>query len=523
MRKYPSSFKIFRGYNFSTFGVKLATMLIFLLYFNPFPSSSQPSYQILFNSRNHDEVCGPVVATEKGEIFFVLWSAASPNWTFNFGYSNLYKIKLDGDTVRWNYQKPDTLLYYLALLYDRDSNLLIAGDAYSLDTAGNKTSKFQWFCKLTTDFEIIWQKIYRIETTGDNFQDLSLLTELPDNYYLYGNSIVPDTSYANYSYLLKLNSNGDSILFYQNTEELKFCYLKSITIQPESSNFKLHLFRGNPPPNFSGCKYIQYDTSFQKLTEGWYPNSYFSQPFFTMNYTNDNYLSCGRYWQLQKASDPAYYIRVQKMNEDFTVVDHIDLTYADPEKPTYAAWYQSVDFIDPNKIFAGGMEDKNLTIWNPNPSWVYIACLDSDLDLIHEEYYGGDALYETYYVKATYDGGVILTGSMYNYSIQDHERDGFLMKFDSILFVGMQEPNQNNSTTKVQIYPNPGQDNFTVTTSLSATEFNLHNSLGKKIMSLQKPDHTFTIPTTDFPEGIYFWVIKYPDSQISSGKWIKHH
>jgi hypothetical protein len=66
-----------------------------------------------------------------------------------------------------------------------------------------------------------------------------------------------------------------------------------------------------------------------------------------------------------------------------------------------------------------------------------------------------------------------------------------------------------------------GQDNFTVNTSLSTTEFDCFNSLGKKLMTLQKPDQIFTISTVDFPEGIYFWVVKYPDSLISSGKWIK--
>lgn len=521
MRKYSSSSNTFRGYLLSTFSRKLYLIIIFLLYFNLFPSLSQPSYQIIFNSRNHDEVCGPVVATQEGEIFFILWSAASPNWTFNFGYSNLYKINLDGDTIKWDYQKTDTLLYYLALLYDHQGNLVIGGDAWSLDTAGNKTSKFQWFCKLTIDFQIIWQKTYRIETTGVYYQDLSSLTELPNDCYLYGNSNTPDTSYTDFTYLFKFDNSGDSVIFIHNNEELRSSILKSITIQPDSSSLTLHLYGGNPPPTYSGCKFIRYDSSFNKITDGRYYNSYYAQPFYTMNYTNDIYLSCGRYWQLQKAFDPAYYIRVQKMNEEFTVVDHIDLTYPDPEKPTYAAWYQSVDFIDPNKIFAGGMEDKNLTIWNPNPSWIYVACLDSDLDLIHEEYYGGDALYETYYVKATYDGGVILTGSMYNDSIQDHERDGFLMKFDSVLFVGTPEPIQNNSSAKVQVYPNPGQDYFTVHTSPSAMEFDLFNSLGKKIIALQKPDQIFTIPTANFPEGIYFWAVKYPDSLISSGKWIK--
>lgn len=521
MRKCSSLFKVFRRYNFSNFGVKLGTILILLLYFNPFPLLSQPSYQILFNSRDHDEVCGPIACTPQGEIFFILWKAEKPDWTFLNGSSFLYKITENGDTLCWNYQKPDTMLYYLALLYDHQGNLVIGGDAWSLDTAGNKTSKFQWFCKLTTDFEIIWEKTFRIQTTGVYNQNQSILVDLPNSHYLYANSILPDTSYTNYTYLFKLDSNGDSILFFHNNDELKHQTLSSITISPDSSSIGLHVWGGPTPPDHSTCEYIEYDTLFQLLSYEWYLNPDFQLPYNSLNYTTTRYVSCGLYWPLEKGYYPERYIRVMKMDENLTVGDYIDLTYPDPEKPTYAAWYQCIDFINPSRIFVGGMEDKGSTIWNPNPSWVYVACLNENLDLINEEYIGGDALYETYYVKATYDGGVILTGSMYNDSIQDHERDGFLMKFDSALFVGTPEVIQNNSSIKVQIYPNPGKDYFTVHTSSSALEFVFFNSLGKKIITLQRPDQIFTVSTADFPEGIYFWVIKYPGSWISSGKWIK--
>jgi hypothetical protein len=500
---------------------KLGLSICFLTIFFNQNIHSQPFFELRFDSRTKDEVCGPVVCTPEGEIFFILWSAKSPDWTFTQGYSTLYKINLEGDTIKWDFQKQDTVLYYLALLYDHDGNLLIGGDAWRLDTTGNRTGKFQWFCKLTTDFEIIWQKNYRIETTGDYFQDLSTLVELPDIFYLYANSIVPDTSYANYSYLFKLNSSGDSIRFYHNSNELKFCYLRSITLQPELSTFTLHLFRGNPPPGNSGCKFIEFDTTFQKQAEGWYHDSWFSDPFYTMNYSNDTYLSCGTYWKLLKSLDQTYYIRVQKMDEDFNIENYTDLTYPDPDKPTYAAWYQSVDYIDPDKIFVGGIEDKHSTIWNSNPSWVYLACLNSNLEIIHEEYYGGDALYETYYVKATPDGGVILTGSVYDDSIQDHERDGFLMKFDSTLFVGTDEPGQNLLSAKTVIFPNPGNDYITAKTSLPVMEFDLYNSLGDNILSLEQPGLEFSIPTVYLSQGIYFWLIKYKDSRIETGKWIK--
>jgi len=488
----------------------------------PLLTYTQPSMELIFNSRNHDEVCGPIACTPEGEIFFILWKAEKPNWTFNNGSSNLYKITNDGDTLCWNYQKPDTMLYYLALLYDNTGNLVIGGDAWSLDTAGNKTSKFQWFCKLTTDFEIIWEKVYRIQTTGTYNQNLSILVDLPNNHYLYANSIIPDTSYTNYTYLFKLDSDGDSILFFHNNDELKNSTLTSITLSSDSSSIGLHLFGGYTPPDHSSCKYFEYDTLFQLLLNQWYTYPDFGEPYSTLNYSASGYISCGTYWPYERGSYPERFIRVMKMDEDLTVDDYIDLTYPDPEKPTYAAWKQCIDFINPERIFVGGMEDKGSTLWNTNPSWVYVACLNNNFDLIYEEYIGGDALYATFYIKATYDGGVILTGSIYNDSIQDYERDGFLMKFDSAMFVDIRENQEVNLLRKIRVFPNPGSGVISVNAEMPVSSFEMYNPLGFNVYSVQNPGQIFDIKTSYLKNSFYCYVVKFENSRIVTGIWIKN-
>jgi len=500
---------------------RFGLILGIFIFISRFSIFSQANFEFFFTSRNHDEVCGPITCTPEGEIFFILWKAEKPDLTFTNGSSFLYKITDYGDTLCWNFQKPDTILYFLALLYDKTGNLVIGGDAWSLDTAGNKNSKFQWFCKLTTDFEIIWEKEYRIQTTGLFNQNQSILVDLPNNQYLYANSIIPDTSYTNYTYLFKLDSNGDSILFFHNNDELKHSSLTSITLSSDSSSIGLHLFGGYSPPDYSNCKYFEYDTLFQLIQNQWYTNPDYGEPYSTMNYSESGFISCGTYWPYERGSYPERFIRVMKMNEDLTLSDYIDLTYPDPEKPTYAAWKQSIDFINPERIFVGGMEDKGSTLWNTNPSWIYLACLNNDLDLIYEEYIGGDALYATFYIKATYDGGVILTGSIYNDSIQDYERDGFLMKFDSNFFVSTPELGSRNCCNSINLFPNPGHELLTVSTSNLALEFELYNSIGNKLITIPMPDHVFTIETTSLPSGIYFWVVKFSNSIFSSGKWIK--
>lgn len=192
-----------------------------------------------------------------------------------------------------------------------------------------------------------------------------------------------------------------------------------------------------------------------------------------------------------------------------------------PAQPTYAAWYQCIDFINPSRIFVGGMEDKGSTIWNPNPSWVYVACLNDNLDLINEEYLGGDALYETYYVKATYDGGVILTGSKYNDSIQDHERDGFLMKFDSAMFVDTPENQEIKLSGNIQVFPNPGNDIISIKAEMPISSFIMYNPLGIKVYSVQNPGQRFDIQTSFLKKSFYCYVAQFENSCIITGIWIK--
>lgn len=82
---------------------------------------TQPSMEILFNSRDHDEVCGPIVCTPEGEIFFILWKAEMPDWTFNNGISYLYKISINGDTL-YN-------TYYVKATYD--GGVILTGSKYN--------------------------------------------------------------------------------------------------------------------------------------------------------------------------------------------------------------------------------------------------------------------------------------------------------------------------------------------------------------------------------------------------------
>lgn len=484
---------------------------------------SQPVLDIRYNSRNYDERCGPIIYTEENEVFWIVWKAMVPDIYGNRGISYLYKLADSYDTVCWNYQKEDTILNFLSICYDSENHIILGGDAWRIDTAGNYTDKFQWFCKLTTDLEIIWEKTFKIQVTETFVRYQSILLELPGNNYLYANSLMPDTTGRNYSYLFKLSSCGDSIRFFHDDPELKFSVIHSASLSPDMQFYNIHLFggSGNPPPGYNAFRFSRYDTSFNMVHDQWYSNPDYVSSFNTINYPNDKYISSFAYWPLGIQWIEARYIRVVRFDENLQEEAHIDLTIPDSLKPTYSAWYQGIDYIDPSRVFVAGMEDKHSTSWSPDPSWIYLACVDENLNLIHEEYYGGDALYEVFFVKALPDGGVIVTGTTYNDSIQDHERDGFVMKFDSSLFVGTSDSRSNRMNPTVEIYPNPGHDFLQITCNQMITDFKLFDITGKAVIDQTPESRTITKKVAILNCGMYFWKIVTAHHEIITGKWIK--
>ena len=73
--------------------------------------------------------------------------------------------------------------------------------------------------------------------------------------------------------------------------------------------------------------------------------------------------------------------------------------------------------------------------WPNTYNWVYVAKLDQELNIINEQYYGGDAEYIVGSMTACEDGGIAVGGMCYDYLVNDHEHDAFILKTDAGLMV----------------------------------------------------------------------------------------
>ena len=80
------------------------------------------------------------------------------------------------------------------------------------------------------------------------------------------------------------------------------------------------------------------------------------------------------------------------------------------EQPDVIAPFNSIDFVEPNKIYVGGSGNSIGSIEQSLPSYFLLAQFDEELNKNWEQRYGGDAFYRMVMLSATQDGGCLMVG-----------------------------------------------------------------------------------------------------------------
>ncbi|MEA3446641.1 MAG: T9SS type A sorting domain-containing protein, partial [Bacteroidota bacterium] len=74
-----------------------------------------------------------------------------------------------------------------------------------------------------------------------------------------------------------------------------------------------------------------------------------------------------------------------------------------------------------------------------------------------------------------------------------------------------------------RVYPNPGQDYFTLKCyeNFSGADLLLHDMAGHKVIQQKITSPTMEIITTDLLPGTYIYSIQKNGKTVFSGKWVK--
>lgn len=186
----------------------------------------------------------------------------------------------------------------------------------------------------------------------------------------------------------------------------------------------------------------------------------------------------------------------------------IHLLFGDGIMPDYPAPNRAISISDFGYIYAGGIKNLKGMQWpfQQEPSWIRVNKLDTELNIIWEKHFGGDAYYHVNCVTATSDGGVILSGFK-TYPNQAPLMNLLVIKLKPDGTVSLDENPAEERSSDISIFPNPAT---TVTwlqlpenIVLEKARVELYSSSGRQLYKAQPTSYFHKIETADLFKGLY--------------------
>ncbi|MBS4062011.1 MAG: T9SS type A sorting domain-containing protein [Bacteroidetes bacterium] len=176
-----------------------------------------------------------------------------------------------------------------------------------------------------------------------------------------------------------------------------------------------------------------------------------------------------------------------------------------------------------DNIFVGGISNFDIgnPFWSSQNSWFHLVKVNTDLSMVWEKWFGGDAYYFMYNILATRDGGCIMVGNRYDDQTQNQERDVYIVKVNGDgLIVWEREISMNDRFSIV--YPNPGhQLNIRLAAQHSQALLSLFDQYGRLVLQQQLTQPESLVETTHLLPGVYLYQLAGSTGLSESGKWVK--
>lgn len=156
------------------------------------------------------------------------------------------------------------------------------------------------------------------------------------------------------------------------------------------------------------------------------------------------------------------------------------------------------------------------------PTYIQITKLDTNMNVISHNFFGGDAVYFPFKIIETSKGGLLVTGVRYdqtNPTIQQFHPFALNLTPDLTLSIGENDTFIHSAI----VFPNPGGDQINLTSGiqLMKASFILFDISGKMIFKrkITAAEMQFDVPF--LVSGSYVWQIVLNNKVLETGKWIK--
>ena len=470
--------------------------------------SCQNSFEIVISTEVHEYFRN--VYTDNDSFIGVL-SRKSPE-DVSMTIDSLFIFDFNSNFEYWNINlvRTDTILNLKNLLIDNNGNYYLSVLGASFLSDDSIVTYFDGIIKFDVSKNFVWEKFYNRSSEAEYLDGIiyysSMMELIDNNRILYVGSLVSlNNSYSNY-YFIEYDKNGDTI----KTKLLPQYYgtkVMSLTYNFDSSNFLLHKTEGSFPDCDPVFGYhdgvLILDTNQLKVESGFcYTNGVWNQlnnEFDAKITPSGELIVAGQSFLYNAESFP---LGVFKFDTSFNLIKTVTLT--NPDSSFYPGKLDNININSNNEIFIAGAFDHALGPFTSHYCKIYIAKLDTDLNVLNERYLGGDASYDVYSMASTSDGGCAIGGFKYDYKVNgEQEGDAFIIKTDPDLWVNIEE-NTKIPIHSVLCYPNPGNNNLNIRTTTYNSDFMLYDEYGRLILTTKINNLVTEINTSKLKRGVTF-------------------
>lgn len=488
---------------------------------------TQGSYKTVFEGQEH-ALFENIIATDEDD--FIAIRLNYPFNTYRVISSDIYTFSNNNaeDTLRWNLDlfRTDTALSASSVLKLKDDRYIVCGAGVHFTDADTLivNSRFNWLMSLDNMKNVIWERFYPLP---EGIRKSSLiahinLMELRSGSYLFAETVFNDSIPWIYNILLReIDSDGylkKTVIFAKENSSnvMSLCY------NNDSSAILLSASSGEVYDCINGIgafilDTVNYDTigrvCFKEMEEG------FDQPYKAMLNSSGKLVVAGTYRNILPSPNESF-LGIKILDTSYQVIHSNFLTA--PDTTTYAAWSDCLDINAQGEICVAGSFDNALGFFTPYYDLVYLAKLDSELNLLSERYIGRDAEYSVFGMAATSDGGIAVGGYQYDYLVnEENEGDPFIIKTNAGLWLDIPQPTDFD-IYRALVYPNPGSREINVRTTIKHVVFELYNLSGILVLESPLNQINTSINSTTIESGAYLWVIQKQGSIVERGKWMKY-
>ncbi len=481
--------------------LSLLLLSIFTVAFNTI-CASQNTFEFTIKDTLTDQIINDAVELSNGSFILV----GQEIYPTDHMKAHLYRISSAGnllDSLTLSYQGLSSA--FIKIVQIQPDLFVLAGFAIN---SNNK--QILWLYEMDSLFTQIRSVIMPM-----GLYDLSAVSDLliSNNNILCAGNVVSGSS--PYAFIYKISPSFDSIQLRILTEHAT---LLPIDILCKNNNTGYYGFlTGFGPPKTEVM--VDLDTSFTiKHILG------VSNDIFNLTETkwinSSQMIYCGRY----APNIPSQIWSIGVLRIDTLANTKDEYYIGDSDTMECPGLRSRLDFIDTNTIYVGGTHNfYQYSEFGPVNCWFSLNQMDTALNVNWQHFYGGDANYTMYGIRATQDHGCLMFGSRYDFQGSGYERDIYVYKVDQNGLITGTDDKQNPRVHQAIVYPNPGSDYLIVESGsqISGSKFRMVSIHGKNALTYALAEGKTKIETQSMLPGVYLWQVIYQNRVIEEGKWMK--